>query len=151
MKLFIIIVISFLKINVLLARLYFIEVKYPLLVRILHIFFCYNKQLKYLTKGHESKPGSPWPMPKFMNQTTDNLYYFNKNTFKILTNMQKECDIIESNKKIYSNILFPPKMSFDVEMTTNLLNELNIEIKDFNNCPGYPGTDMDESCNNFKY
>lgn len=83
-------------------------------------------------------------MPKLMNGTTKNQFFFDENNFKITANI--DCDIIEENKNIYKTILFPPMSSFKaLPLNTAFLYELNINVKD-TNCPGYPHLKMDESC-----
>ena len=87
-------------------------------------------------------------MPKEMSGTSNNLFYFDENNFKISTNMRVVCDIIEENKNIYKKILFPPKSSFNsLPVTTNFLYELKVVVEESDNCPGYPDLEMDESCN----
>lgn len=109
------------------AKLYPIEVKYPLL-------------------GEPAEPGSPWPMPKYMNGSTNNLFVFDEDNFKITTNMKVDCDIIEENKKIYKKILFPPMSSFkSLPLKSAYLYELKIEIETNDKCPGYPDLSMDET------
>lgn len=114
-----------LEFNPTLAKLYPIEMKYPLL-------------------GEPSPPGSPWPMPKYMAETTNNLFFFYENNFKIKTNI--DCDIIEKNKEIYKNILFPPKTNYNsLPLNTDFLYELNVNVDALAPCPLYPNLEMDES------
>lgn len=121
--------ISLLVLNIALinAKLTFIEVKYPLL-------------------GNESPPGTPWPMPRNMTNSSPNLIYLKKSSFRFETDMDDDCDIIEKNVEHYKNILFPPKI-YDEEAIQdhdNLLNRIRILIDD-DGCPEYPGDGMDES------
>lgn len=111
------------------SKLTFIEVKYPLL-------------------GNESAPGSPWPMPLTMFNSSSNLLYIKKSSFEFKTNMVVECDIIFENLKHYINILFPPKIYNEksIEETDSLLTMVNFKIAENSVCPGYPNDDMDESC-----
>lgn len=87
-------------------------------------------------------------MPQMMNSTSNDLYYFNENSFEITSNI--ECDIIEENKNIYKNVLFPPNSLLNTNFDSNekYLSELKIEIRDpQRRCPQYPDSNMDESCN----
>lgn len=108
------------------SKLYPIEVKYPLL-------------------GTPAAPGSPWPMPKIMNGTSNKLYYFNQDDFKITTNMKIDCDIIEENKKIHQKVLFPPTIEFNSGSSDTMFSELRIQVESSDVCPGYPDLNMDES------
>lgn len=111
------------------AKLYYIEVKYPL-------------QKEPATSVY----GSVWPMPQFLNETSKALSYLTKNDFRIVTNLEKSCDIIEENIKLYRNILFPPLITIksDLNQTEKLLVELKIELAS-QECPQYPNSNMDES------
>ena len=102
-----------------------------------------------LKKGQESPPGSPWPMPMHINSSSANILYLNKRNFKIISDLST-CDIIEENIKLYTNILFPPRIydqsKHDVINTTHqILTTLYIKIEKKAKCPAYP-SDMDESC-----
>ena len=61
--------------------------------------------------------------------------------------MTIDCDIIENNIIIYKNVLFPSKNSFITNKDDKELIELRIEIQESDYCPGYPNSEMDESCN----
>ena len=63
------------------------------------------------------------------------------------TNLKKECDIIEENFKLYTNILFPPKILANPAVFKNdkQIKELTFEIST-DLCPLYPNIEMDESC-----
>jgi hypothetical protein len=89
-----------------------------------------------------------WPMPQFVNESSSSLSYLSKDDFKITNNLLEPCDIIEENVKLYTNILFPPKfvINSNIKFTDKLLLELNIEIAN-QECPNYPNSTMDESCN----
>jgi len=83
-----------------------------------------------------------------MNGTTNKLFFFDENNFKITSNLKVACDIIEENKIIYKKVLFPPKSSFhSLPVTSTFLYELKLVIEESGACPGYPYLDMDESCN----
>lgn len=97
-------------------------------------------------KGIPAPPGSPWPMPKEMKDTSNNLFYLDMNNFKITDNMGVDCDIIEENKKIYKKVLFPPMSEFhSLPLNSDFLFELKLEVEEKNTCPGYPDLTMDES------
>lgn len=62
--------------------------------------------------------------------------------------MLSDCDIIEENRKRYLNILFPPNYDFnDFEPEDELLTELIINVEQNDICPGYPDSNMNETCN----
>ena len=86
-------------------------------------------------------------MPQFLNETSKALSYLTKNDFRITTNLENACDIIEENVKLYRNILFPPLITIksDLNQTEKLLIELKIELAS-QECPQYPNSTMDESC-----
>lgn len=45
------------------------------------------------------------------------------------------------------NIIFPPVFNFsNAEPNDDLLTELNIQIHENDICPGFPTSNMDESC-----
>ena len=91
-------------------------------------------------------------MPQYMNGTSNEVYFLSESNFEIKTNI--DCDILEENKLIYKNVLFPTANLFNKQFDPNIkyLNELNIEIKDpQGRCPGYPDQNMDESCTIFFY
>ena len=113
------------------AKLFYIEVKYPL-----------------LEQPEQPLNGVPWPMPQIMNSSSDRVLYLVKNRFKITNNMMLECDIIDENIKFYSNIIFPARYSFNtsIESDEQLLTELSIEVALAHICPGFPDSNMDESC-----
>lgn len=88
-------------------------------------------------------------MPQFMNGTSENILYLNKERFSIKTNMKVACDIISENIKHYTNVIFPPKIYTSTSLKKTLGNnliQLNIDIKESDVCPGYPDSKMDESC-----
>lgn len=83
-----------------------------------------------------------------MNNTSAEIYYLIEKKFDIKSNIQ-QCDIIEMNKKIYTDILFPMNNLFNTSFESNsikYLTELNIEVTSQTECPTYPDTTMDESC-----
>lgn len=100
-------------------------------------------------KGKESPPGSPWPMPHFMNGTSDRVLFLRKKNFQIKTNLKVECDIISENVKHYRNVIFPPKI-YNAQRKRlrelKYLNVLKINIVQSDECPGYPNSNMIESC-----
>jgi hypothetical protein len=98
-------------------------------------------------KGKEPNPGSLWPQPQKVERTSDILLYFKRTDFKFTTNLIQKCDIIDENFQLYSNILFTPKILYNpiLNANDNQIKELRFEIE-FNSCPGYPNSDMDESC-----
>ena len=66
--------------------------------------------------------------------------------------MIPDCDIITENRRHYLNILFPPKFYLRrPQCDDNILTELRILIAENEFCPGYPTSDMDESCNAQNY
>jgi hypothetical protein len=89
-------------------------------------------------------------MPQYMNGTSNEVYCLSEFNFEIKSNI--DCDILEANKLIYKNVLFPNSNLFNTQCEPNIkyLKELNIEIKDPQpSCPGYPDQSMDESCTVF--
>lgn len=132
------------------AKLTFIEVKYPLLVNISIILYDIwtIDEYSWWNQGNESPPGTPWPMPRNMSNSSPNLIYLKKSSFRFETDMDDDCDIIEKNVEHYKNILFPPKIYEEeaIQDHDNLLNRIRILIDD-DGCPEYPGDGMDESCN----
>ena len=49
------------------------------------------------------------------------------------------------------NIIFPPVFNFsNAEPNDDLLTELNIQIYENDICPGFPTSNMDESCKYFE-
>ena len=87
-------------------------------------------------------------MPQFMNETSQALSYLSEKKFRITSNLAVSCDIIEENIKHYLNILFPPliEINSDLNSTDKMLVELKIELAT-QECPSYPNSTMDESCN----
>ena len=81
-----------------------------------------------------------------MANSSEKLVYLSKDNFAFKSNMEVECDIINENFKRYRNILFPPKFTINVAENGNNLTELRINIEANKACPGYPGTNEDESC-----
>ena len=88
-------------------------------------------------------------MPQFVNETSKDLSYLSQKNFRITSNLVDKCDIIEENIRLYKNILFPPliKIESDLNSTDKQLIELRIELSS-QECPSYPNSTMDESCNN---
>lgn len=111
-------------------------------------FIKISKQFDVHLKGNESAPGSPWPQPAHISNTSASLFYLVKEKFEIKTNMKVPCDIISENAKLYKNILFPPKIynNYSVDPSDKLLTKLFISIAKPDICPGFPNSDMDESC-----
>lgn len=84
-----------------------------------------------------------------MNGSSYNLVYLNRDDFNFEINIGLNCDIIADNVKRYRNILFPPKINIGKPAAElRVLNKLIITI-DNATCPGYPDTNIDESCNLF--
>ena len=84
-------------------------------------------------------------MPQKVSGTSKRLLYLKENNFKITSNIKTYCDIIEENKVIYKKMLFN-SINISNFPKENLLTELNIEIESSNICPGYPNSDINESC-----
>lgn len=113
-------------------KLFYIEVKYPLLN----------------SSSNETKVIELplWPAPQFVEDTSKGLLVISKDSFKITSNLAQSCDIIEENIKLYKNIFFHPKFELNPEVSQIevALKELNIELVE-KVCPGYPNSTMDES------
>jgi hypothetical protein len=92
--------------------------------------------------------GTLWPKPQYLEEKSSELSYLIKDKFEISNNLNKPCDIIEENIKLYRNILFPPKFMINTKLNHDqkILAELKIEIED-NICPLFPNLEMDETCN----
>lgn len=86
-------------------------------------------------------------MPQFVNESSNGLSYLIKQEFRITSNLDIFCDIIDANIKLYQNVLFPPKfeINFTLNSTEKSLVELNIELEN-KECPSFPNSTMDESC-----
>lgn len=84
-------------------------------------------------------------MPQKIAGTSKRLLYLKENNFEITSNMKVNCDIIEENKSLYKKMLFNSK-NITNSPNESLLTELNIEIESSNICPGYPNSEMNESC-----
>ena len=98
-------------------------------------------------KGKESPPGSPWPFPQHMGNSSSELVYLSAKAFKFHANMQSKCDILQKNKRRYKKILFPPKINIEhptEELT--ILKDVFISVRDNIVCPDLPETDQDEYC-----
>ena len=89
-----------------------------------------------------------WPMPQFFNETSKDLSYLSVDNFRITSNLVSPCDIIEENIKHYRHILFPPLIQINSNLNSSdkILVELRIELSS-QECPLYPNSTMDESCN----
>lgn len=89
-----------------------------------------------------------WPKPQYVGNSSQNLSFLSRLSFKITTNLKVKCDIIDENIKLYTNILFPPKIaaSGDLSINDTQLIELNIELTANDKCPSYPDSNMDETC-----
>ncbi|RNA39192.1 beta-hexosaminidase subunit beta [Brachionus plicatilis] len=114
------------------SKLFYIEVKYPLLN-------ASSNQTKVIELPL-------WPAPKFIKDTSKGLLVLSQNSFKMTTNLPQSCDIMEENIKLYTNIFFLPKFELNpiISDTDVALNELSFEISD-QFCPGYPNTSIDET------
>ncbi|KAI3388502.1 hypothetical protein SNEBB_000296 [Seison nebaliae] len=66
-------------------------------------------EMKYPLKGTPPPPGSPWPMPKLMEGTTDKLLYFKEKyfTFVLADKSFEGCSLLNNVIDRYRNILFP--------------------------------------------
>jgi len=83
-----------------------------------------------------------------MGNSSSKLVYLKKETFLFTTNLEIDCDIINDNLKRYKNILFPPNFVINVPPNENILIELRVNVESNKICPGYPGSNEDESCIN---
>jgi hypothetical protein len=81
-----------------------------------------------------------------MGNSSLKLVYLKRESFAFTTNFEIDCDLINDNLKRYKNILFPPNFIINVPDNENILIELRINIESNKMCPGYPGTNEDESC-----
>ena len=118
------------------GKLLYIEVKYPLLAKATTSKLTYDNSLRL------------WPMPQYVNNTSTGKLVLTKKTFKIMTDSENNCDIIDENIKHYMNVLFPPKIRLDSDWTRTdelYLGELYLEVTS-RDCPKYPHSNMDESC-----
>ncbi len=100
-------------------------------------------------KGNESASGSNlWPMPRFATFRSDKLLFLNSEKFTFESNLLDSCDIIKANIKLYKNILFPPRIYSSEKHKSidekDLLKKIVITVEQ--PCPGYPNSNMDESC-----
>ncbi|XP_050410910.1 beta-hexosaminidase subunit beta [Patella vulgata] len=91
--------------------------------------------------GTRPPPGSPWPMPKEWNPTSD-LVTFDPDNFRFNANLMN-CDIVIQAIKRYTPILFGYKRVKKAEGLSPL-PELKMTISS-NKCDKYPSMAMDES------
>jgi hypothetical protein len=150
--------ICLLSLNSINGKLYYIEVKYPLLVCVNSCFFFRSIQLNleifFIIKKAKSASKLAydaslplWPYPQHVNNTSTGRLLLSKENFNIYTNLRQSCDLIAENIKHYTNIIFPPNVNTELYSNTKepYLDFLFIDVES-QGCPGYPNSNMDESC-----